>query len=191
MDTAAVEQEFIYLCEFSPQLQTIALDWAKKHAFTEHFLTSSSSFLATSHQKLSIELKAFGADDARIPPYQTAVRVHGEVETAARACARALDQKWAAWREIIYTAIRCSAGEKERHRKEELQGESDKALLESGYKQFEWVEWCGDWGEEARGLKRGMDWMTLALTSSGRLSGVSFILTSSRSRCMIVNSRNY
>jgi hypothetical protein len=140
MDKAAVEQESIYLCEFSSQLQTIALDWAKKHAFTKHFLTSSSSFLAISHQKLSIALKAFGADDARLPPYQTAVRVQGEVETAARARARALDQEWAAWREIIYTAIRCSADERERHRKEELQDESDKALLESGYKQFEWVE---------------------------------------------------
>jgi hypothetical protein len=73
------------------------------------------------------------------------VRVHGEVEAAARARARALDQEWAAWREIIYTAIWCNADEKERQRRGELQRESDKALLESGYKQFEWVE-------EVRGL---------------------------------------
>jgi hypothetical protein len=108
MDTFLLEQKFIHLCETSPELHSLALDWAKMLAFTKHIFLSTTASLATSHKKLDIAVKAFGPDDARVPPYRTAVTVYAEVEQSARERARALHGEWVAWREMVYTAIRCS-----------------------------------------------------------------------------------
>jgi hypothetical protein len=154
MDQTAVEEKIIKLCEFSPKLQPRARDWAKMFAFIKHIHSTTWSSFTIACNKLDIAIEAFGQNNARVPPYHTVVTVYEELEAAVRAHALALDQEWAAWKEIIYMVIRCSQDEKERHRREELQAKSEKVFLGSCYTQFEWLQKVlgrgilGQFGEE-------------------------------------------